>query len=141
MDDRSSAIQSGGLPGRPTLTHHFQHSCQPWQTAWECTQSTVIVYSPPPCYCMQMMPVWWKSSSQMLRAQVDRWIDLIGIKAKIPKCCSLVIQSSIGKLLDPAQSLQEQQILYTSNQLIRFLGGDILIPTNVHNGRGIYQRS
>ena len=72
------------------------------------------------------------ASGQMLLNQVERWLNWTGMKAKVPKCCSLALQSSTAKMSDPALSLQGQQIPYTNTQPVRFLGGNISIPANVH---------
>ena len=63
---------------------------------------------------------------------LERWLNWTGMKAKVPKCCSLALQSSTAKMFDPALSLQGQQIPYSKNQPVIFLGGNISIPADVH---------
>ena len=51
------------------------------------------------------------SSCQNLLNGVERWLQWTGMKAKVPKCHSLAIQSSSGKTYDPAWCCRESTFL------------------------------
>ena len=68
------------------------------------------------------------ASCQELLNQVDKWLQWSGMKAKVPKCYSLGIQSSSGKLFDPNLTLHNQHIPFIHNNPIKFLDYTVQIP-------------
>ena len=49
------------------------------------------------------------AACQHLLDMVDSWLQWSGMRAKVPKCHCLALQSSTGKLLDPHLSIQTKQ--------------------------------
>lgn len=72
------------------------------------------------------------ATCQHLLDVTDLWLQWSGMEAKVPKCHSLAIQSSTGKLVNPQLTLTNQQIPHDS---IKFLGLTIQIPRNSEQGR------
>ena len=71
------------------------------------------------------------ASCQELLNQVDKWLQWSGMKAKVPKCYSLGIQSSSGKLFDPNLTLHNEHIPFIHNNPIKFLGYTVQIPMDI----------
>ena len=65
---------------------------------------------------------------QQLLNMVDRWLEWSGMKAKVVKCHSVVIQSSTGHTMDPQLTLSGQKHPFLGNNTIKFLGLPIQIP-------------
>ena len=68
------------------------------------------------------------SSCQELLRQVEQWLHWSGMRAKVPKCYSLGIQSSTGRLFDPCLTLHNQHIPFISSNPIKFLGFRVQVP-------------
>ena len=68
------------------------------------------------------------ASGQYLLSTVEQWLHWSGMAAKIPKCCSIAINSSSAVRYDPGLQLGGQAIPFIANKSIRFLGGPISIP-------------
>ena len=68
------------------------------------------------------------SSCQQLLEQVEGWLHWSGMKAKVPKCFSLGITSSMGRPFDPSLNLHNQEIPFIGRQSIKFLGYRIQVP-------------
>ena len=69
------------------------------------------------------------ASCQYLLDMVARWLSWSGMKAKIPKCASLALQSSSSKTIDPGLLLDGQLVPFAS-QPVKFLGMRVEIPPN-----------
>ena len=52
------------------------------------------------------------------------------MKAKVPKCYSLRLKASAGKLLDPSLSISGQRIPFAS-EVIQFLSRSLEVPCNI----------
>ena len=59
------------------------------------------------------------------------------MKPKVPKCCSLTIQASSGRVYDTQLSLCGQTIFVIGNSTFNFLG----TPMTVHNSQGKAQEA
>ena len=70
------------------------------------------------------------AAGQQLLLLVDKWLSWSGMEAKVPKCYSLGLKASAGKLLDPGLSISGQQILFAS-EVIKFLGRSFEVPHNI----------
>ena len=70
------------------------------------------------------------AACQHLLDMVDSWLQWSGMRAKVPKCHCLALQSSTGKLLDPHLSIQNQTIPFIGSGSIKFLGMTIQVPAN-----------
>jgi hypothetical protein len=70
------------------------------------------------------------SSCQHLLNMVDRWLQWSGMRAKIPKCHSMAIQSSSGRCIDPKLQLAGGTIPYAGSGPVRFLGMQVHVPHN-----------
>jgi hypothetical protein len=66
--------------------------------------------------------------AQLLLNQVERWLQWSGMRAKLPKCVALAVETSSAKRFDPARKLRGQVIPYSVEEPIKFLGGQISIP-------------
>ena len=75
------------------------------------------------------------ASCQHLLQTVEQWLQWTGMRAKVPKCHSLAIQSSTGRLIDPSLTLSGQQIPFIGNESIKFLGLTIEVPKNTDKAR------
>ena len=61
-------------------------------------------------------------------AITPQWLQWSGMKAKVPKCHSVPINSSSGKPFDPHLNLDQQEIPFIDNKtIIMFLGLPILV--------------
>ena len=69
------------------------------------------------------------SSCRSLLAATESWLTWSGMKANVPKCVSLAIQSSSGKPYDPELTLNGEPIPYIGDSTFRFLGA----PVSVHS--------
>lgn len=69
-----------------------------------------------------------QASCQHLLDMVDRWLQWSGMRAKIPKCHSMAIQSSTGRSTDPKLQLAGGTIPYAGSGPVRFLGMQVNIP-------------
>ena len=70
------------------------------------------------------------AAGQQLLLLVDKWLSWSGMKAKVPKCYSLGLKASAGKLLDPGLSISGQRIPFAS-EVIKFLGRSFEVPHNI----------
>ena len=61
------------------------------------------------------------SSCQHLLHLVDSWLNWSGMRAKVPKCHSLALKASSGKLVDPQLHIADQRIPFAADP-VRFLG-------------------
>ena len=68
------------------------------------------------------------ADGQHLLSQFEWWLQWTGMKAKVSKCSALGIQSSTAKRFNPDLHLQNQQIPFTGDRPIKFLGGPISVP-------------
>lgn len=68
------------------------------------------------------------ASCQHLLDMVDRWLQWSGMRAKIPKCHSMAIQTSTGRSTDPKLQLAGGTILYAGSGPVRFLGMQVNVP-------------
>ena len=67
------------------------------------------------------------SSCQHLLHLVDKWLCWSGMKAKVPKCHSLALKASSGKLVDPQLCIADQRIPFASDP-VKFLGRIFEVP-------------
>ena len=63
------------------------------------------------------------ASCQQLLHVVDRWLKWSGMKAKVPKCHSLALQASTGRVVNPH--------LFIASEPVRFLGMRIEVPHDI----------
>ena len=68
-----------------------------------------------------------ESCKRLLKGR-ERWLDWIGMKAKVPKCHSLALRASTAKTYDPKLHLHDPPIHFLGNQTTRFLGETVQIP-------------
>ena len=71
------------------------------------------------------------AACQALLDCTERWLEWSGMKPKVPKCCSLAVQASSGRVYDPQLSLCGQTIPHIGSGTFRFLGA----PVTVHNSQ------
>ena len=67
------------------------------------------------------------SSCQHLLHLIDRWLHWSGMRAKVPKCYSLALKASSGKLMDPQLRIADQLIPFASEP-VKFLGRFFEVP-------------
>ena len=68
------------------------------------------------------------ASCQHLLDMVDRWLQWSGVRAKIPKCHRMAIQSSSGRCIDPKLQLADGTIPCAGSGPVKFLGMHVHIP-------------
>ena len=61
----------------------------------------------------------------------SQWLEWSGMKPKVPKCCSLAVQASSGRVYDPQLSLCGQTIPFIGDTTFKFLGA----PVTIHNSQ------
>ena len=66
---------------------------------------------------------------------IERWLNWSGMKAKVPKCHSMVLQASTDKTYDPKLCLYGQPIHFIGNKAIRFLGTTVQVPFDSQTSR------
>ena len=71
------------------------------------------------------------AACQALLDCTERWLDWSGMKPKVPKCCSMAVQASTGRVYDPQLSLCGQTILFIGSSTFRFLGA----PVTIHDSQ------
>ena len=71
------------------------------------------------------------AACQALLDCTERWLDWSGMKPKVPKCCSMAVQASTGRVYDPQLSLCGQTIPFIGSSTFRFLGA----PVTIHNSQ------
>ena len=69
---------------------------------------------------------------QHLLDMVQRWLEWAKLKAKVPKCRSLVIQASTGRRITPNLSIGGQTIPPVEDDTFKFLG----MPVRVYKKQG-----
>ena len=69
------------------------------------------------------------SSCRTLLAATDTWLEWSGMRANVPKCVTMAIQSSTGGAYNPELSLSGQSIPFIGSSVFRFLGS----PISVHS--------
>ena len=62
---------------------------------------------------------------------IDTWVEWSGMRANVPKCVTMAIQSSTGTAYDPKLSLLGQSIPFIEGATFRFLGSPISIHSSV----------
>ena len=67
---------------------------------------------------------------QHLLNMVQRWLEWALMKAKVPKCRSLVIQASTGKKIAPGLSIGNQTIPAVEDDTFKFLGMPVRVSRN-----------
>ena len=67
---------------------------------------------------------------QHLLDMVQRWLEWSQLKAKVPKCRSLVIQGSTGKTTTPGLSIAGQNIPAVEDDTFKFLGMPVRVCRN-----------
>ena len=76
------------------------------------------------------------ASCQYLLNMIGKWLSWSGMRAKIPKCTSLAIQSSTSRKVDPKLLLDGQPIPFAT-QAFKFLGMTAEVPpTREHQRKG-----
>ena len=78
------------------------------------------------------------ASCQYLLDMAARWLSWSGMKAKIPKCASLALQSSSSKTID---LLLDGQLIPFASQPVKFLGMRVEIPPNHATQRQLWYLS
>ena len=71
------------------------------------------------------------AACQALLDHTQKWLDWLGMKPKIPKCCSMAVQASTGQVYDPQLSLCGQTIPFIGTSTFKFLGA----PVTIHNSK------
>ena len=71
------------------------------------------------------------AACQVLLDCTERWLDWSGMKPKVPKCCSMAVQASTGRVYDPQLSLCGQTIPFIGSNTFRFLGA----PVTIHDSQ------
>ena len=75
------------------------------------------------------------ATCQHILTVVEQWLQWAGMKAKVPKCHSLAIQSSTEKLVDPCLTLSNQPIPFIGHDSIKFLGLTMEFPKNTRRAK------
>ena len=78
---------------------------------------------------------------QHLLDLVERWLDWAQLKAKVPKCRSMVIQVSTGKRVTPSLSIGGERIPIAEDESFKFLGMPVRIYSNNNSARSSLQDS
>ena len=71
------------------------------------------------------------ASCQALLDCIVQWLEWSGMTAKVPKCCSLAVQASTGRVYDPKLSLLDQPIPFIGSSTFKFLGARM----NIHDSQ------
>lgn len=100
---------------RPDLGYHFTNQLS--VNLLQYADDTCLVANSP-------------SSCQQLLHFVDRWLCWSGMRAKVPKCHSLALKASVGKLVDPHLYIEGQKIPFASAP-VKFLGRIFEVPHNI----------
>lgn len=72
---------------------------------------------------------------QHLLNLTDRWLGWSMMRAKIPKCYAVSLQSSTGHSIDPRLTLSGQRLPFLGNNTIKFLGLPIQVPQDPSTSR------
>ena len=72
--------------------------------------------------------------------RVESWLELTGMRAKVPKCHSLAIKASSGKKYDSRLLLSGKDVPFIGDQTIQFLGGPISMPQVASCQRNLRER-
>ena len=75
------------------------------------------------------------SSCQHLLHLVDSWLSWSGMRAKVPKCHSLALKASSGKLVDPQLHIADQRIPFAADP-VKFLGKIFEVPHDPNRVKG-----
>lgn len=75
------------------------------------------------------------AACQHLLNLTDKWLDWSMMRAKIPKCCAVSLQSSTGHTIDPRLTLSGQRLPFLGDNTIKFLGLPIQIPQDQSSSR------
>ena len=75
------------------------------------------------------------AACQSLINKTNQWLQWSGMKAKVPKCHSVAINSSSGKAFDPHLILNQQEIPLIDNKTIKFLGLTIQFPCSINQAK------
>ena len=70
------------------------------------------------------------AACQVLLNRAEQWLKWSMMKPKVPKCHSVAIQSSSGKVIDPQLTIANKEIPFMGNKSIKFLGMRIEFPMN-----------
>ena len=73
------------------------------------------------------------SSCQQLLNHVSCWLEWSGMRAKVPKCHSLALNTTSSRPYDPKLILQGSDVPYIGNDPIKFLGAFIQVPPDQHH--------
>ena len=65
-----------------------------------------------------------------LLSQVQRWLDWARLKIKVPKSCSMALQASTGKMMDPTLSINNETIPHMGDDKLTFLGMPVRVYKN-----------
>lgn len=68
---------------------------------------------------------------------VQRWLEWAQLKAKVPKCRSLVLQASSGKRVTPRLSIAGQTIPAVEDDTFKFLGMPVRVAKNNRVARSV----
>ena len=76
---------------------------------------------------------------QHLLNMVQRWLEWALLKAKVPKCRSMVIQASSGKRVCPTLSISGERIPPAEEETFKFLGMPVRIYSSNESARSSLQ--
>ena len=71
------------------------------------------------------------AACQSLLNTTNNWLQWSGMRAKVPKCHTLAIQSSSGRVMDPQLTINDQPIPFIGNTSIKFLGMRVEVPRDL----------
>ena len=74
------------------------------------------------------------ASCQFQLSVVGNWLQWAGMKAKVPKCQTLALQGSTGKVIDPKLHLDGVSIPFTQEQ-VKFLGLKVQVSKDATSSR------
>ena len=84
--------------------------------------------------CMLMMPVSLAINTpagcQHLLVMVQRWLEGAQLKAKVPKCCSMVLQASSEKRIRTSLTISGDTIPTAEDDTFKFLGMPVRVSSN-----------
>ena len=78
---------------------------------------------------------------QHLLDMVQRWLEWAQLKAKVPKCRSMVIQASTGKRVNPKLTISGERIPPAEEDAFKFLGMTVRIYSSNVSARSSLQRT
>ena len=75
------------------------------------------------------------AACQALLDSTAQWLEWLGMNPKVPKCCSLAVQASSGRVYDPQLQLCGQTIPFIGSSTFRFLGASVSIHNSQEKAR------